>query len=71
MPAEDEAPAAEEPQTPKDLEGKKPQKDLYMPAERLSRDNQLMRALDLLKAWQVFESVAGKKTALTSKAAGE
>ncbi len=27
---------------------------LYFPAERLQADNQLTRALDLLKAWQVF-----------------
>ncbi|MCF8117546.1 MAG: S41 family peptidase [Desulfarculaceae bacterium] len=27
---------------------------LYYPKERLSKDNQMIRALDLLKAWQVF-----------------
>ena len=34
---------------------------LYMQADRLARDNQLRRALDLLKAWQVFEKVAFKQ----------
>ena len=34
---------------------------LFMPAERLAGDNQLKRALDLLKAWQVFEKVAAKQ----------
>ncbi|KIX13370.1 S41 family peptidase [Dethiosulfatarculus sandiegensis] len=34
---------------------------LYMTAERLAKDNQLRRALDLLKAWQVFEKVAKTK----------
>jgi carboxyl-terminal processing protease len=34
---------------------------LYMKSDRLARDNQLQRALDLLKAWQVFEKVAKTK----------
>ena len=35
---------------------------LFLPADRLTRDNQLRRALDLLKAWQVFEKVAAKQS---------
>ena len=57
MPAEGEpekADKAKEDQDPKNGE-------LYMKADRLARDNQLRRALDLLKAWQVFEKVAFKQ----------
>ena len=35
---------------------------LYYPAERLHKDNQLTRALDLLKAWQVFERIAAHRS---------
>lgn len=47
--------------SPKD----KPSKDnkLYIPKERLERDNQLRRALELLKAWQVFAPAAKQAAA--------
>lgn len=41
----------------------KKDKKLYMTAERLARDNQLRRALDLLKAWQVFAPMAKQAAA--------
>jgi len=57
-------PAEEKPQkegTPPEQTQAEDQKDkLYFPKNRLEKDNQLTRALDLLKAWQVFEKVAGK-----------
>ncbi len=43
---------------------------LYLPRERLQRDNQLQRALDLLKAWQVFEKVAAHRRRHNRAAAG-
>ncbi len=52
--------AAEEQETAADPDSKSSEKDLYMPEERLKRDNQLIRALDLLKAWKVFEQVKAK-----------
>ncbi|KMY66133.1 peptidase S41 [Desulfocarbo indianensis] len=56
MPAEEEK---EEPKADKDTarDGKKEADKLYMPKDRLKKDNQLTRALDLLKAWKVFEKV--------------
>ena len=66
------------PEGEQDTEGESPDhrskadKKLYYPQKRLERDNQLVRALDLLKAWQVFERMgqpvppaakAGKKNA--------
>lgn len=50
---------AEGQEKPQDEEKPKNGK-LYMPADRLARDNQLQRALDLLKAWQIFERLAVK-----------
>jgi len=56
MPAEEEK---EEPKADKEAarEDKKDGNKLYMPKDRLKKDNQLTRALDLLKAWKVFEKV--------------
>ncbi len=56
--APEEKPGAlqEDKKHPKDKEEDK----LHMSADRLAKDNQLMRALDLLKAWQVF-TVMGQK----------
>jgi carboxyl-terminal processing protease len=42
--------------------------DLYLPQERLNRDNQLTRALDLLKAWRVFEKVVSRAQGQTPAA---
>jgi carboxyl-terminal processing protease len=53
MPAEEDKDAAEA----KTGEKKNGDEKLYMPKDRLKRDNQLTRALDLLKAWKVFEKV--------------
>ncbi len=63
MPAEKDVtkPQAEKPETP--AEHKKEAKLLY-PKDRLERDNQLTRALDLLKAWQVFERINEKAAAM-------
>ncbi len=41
---------------------------LYFAKDRLENDNQLMRALDLLKAWQVFSR---QETAISAKGAGK
>ncbi len=56
--APEEKPGAlqEDKKHPKDKEEDK----LHMSADRLAKDNQLVRALDLLKAWQVF-TVMGHK----------
>lgn len=56
MPAEGDKDPAEE-KAEKEKNGKD---KLYMPKERLNRDNQLTRALDLLKAWKVFEKVVNR-----------
>ncbi|MCB2185123.1 MAG: S41 family peptidase [Deltaproteobacteria bacterium] len=67
---------AEEPEKGKTPEGKPaPDKQsevknkLLMPADRLEKDNQLSRALELLKAWQVFAPLcANQSTAKASQA---
>jgi carboxyl-terminal processing protease len=66
LPAEETAPPAPETAVPppaaepaKDKNGEGENK-LYMTADRLNSDNQLVRALDLLKAWQVFSAMAAK-----------
>jgi carboxyl-terminal processing protease len=60
------------PEGPANLEDKKQLKDkdkddggdkLQMTADRLSKDNQLVRALDLLKGWQVFTQMGQKAPA--------
>ena len=44
----------------KDLKKDKAEKDkLYYPQDRLEKDNQMVRALDLLKAWQIFSGREG------------
>jgi carboxyl-terminal processing protease len=58
MEAEDTEPKKET----KEADKHSPDK-LYYPKDRLERDNQLTRALDLLKVWQVFERVAGNTKA--------
>ncbi len=68
LPAEEAAPATESAAPPAPAEPAKDAKDkngegenkLYMAADRLNSDNQLVRALDLLKAWQVFSAMAAK-----------
>jgi len=62
MPAEEKKPADE---AGKPDQGKSEDQDsgkmkLYYSAERLAKDNQLMRALDVLKAWQVFAKMGAK-----------
>ena len=56
--APEEKPGAlqEDKKHPKDKEEDK----LHMSADRLAKDNQLVRALDLLKAWQVFARMGQK-----------
>lgn len=44
-------------------------KKLYMPKDRLERDNQLTRALDLLKAWKVFEKVVNRDAGKSKRTA--
>ncbi len=57
MAPEKDAEAAEEKKQAEEAKSK-----LYYPAQRLRRDNQLTRALDLLKAWQVFERIAAHRS---------
>ncbi len=65
MPAEEDKDSAEA-----KAGGKKNGEDkLYMPKERLTRDNQLIRALDLLKAWKVFEKVVKSGVSQPKRAA--
>jgi carboxyl-terminal processing protease len=57
-----EAEDTEEPKDTKEEADESPSDEkLYMPKERLERDNQLTRALELLKVWQVVERVSGKR----------
>jgi carboxyl-terminal processing protease len=57
MPAEDKAkPKAKEPAT-----GEAEGKQLLMAEDKLAQDNQLRRALELLKAWQVFSGAGVKQ----------
>ena len=58
---------AEVQETVDEPDSKTSDKNLYMPADRLKRDNQLMRALDLLKAWKVFEQINAKGGRKSSK----
>ncbi|MFH1033730.1 MAG: S41 family peptidase [Pseudomonadota bacterium] len=57
MAPEDRPAAQEDKAQPKD---KEEADKLHMSADRLAKDNQLVRALDLLKAWQVF-TLMGQK----------
>ena len=59
MAPEEKEPQKDGPAPEKDSKAEKNDK-LYFSKERLDNDNQLLRALDLLKAWQVFEKVADK-----------
>jgi carboxyl-terminal processing protease len=66
-------PAEEDKQAPETkAEKEKNGKDkLYMPKERLTRDNQLTRALDLLKAWKVFEKVVNRDVSKSRRTAAQ
>ncbi len=59
IPAEERPAKREEPAPPSEHGDNK----LYFSAERLAKDNQISRALDLLKAWQVFSQVNHAKPA--------
>jgi carboxyl-terminal processing protease len=67
MPAEGDKDAADE-KAEKEKNGKD---KLYMPKERLNRDNQLTRALDLLKAWKVFEKVVNRDASKSQRTAAQ
>jgi carboxyl-terminal processing protease len=67
MPAEEEK-GSPEAKAEKDKNGKD---KLYMPKERLNRDNQLIRALDLLKAWKVFEKVHNQSVPNSQRTAAQ
>ncbi len=54
-------PAEEKPQSKKAEGGAAGENKLYMQSDKLAQDNQLRRALDLLKAWQVFNSSGAKQ----------
>jgi carboxyl-terminal processing protease len=56
MPAEDKSVKPKRAEPAGEAEGK-----LLMPAEKLAQDNQLRRALELLKAWQVFSGAGVKQ----------
>ncbi len=68
MAAEEDKDAAkvDEPKTGDEKDG---DKKLYMPEDRLKRDNQLIRALDLLKAWKVFEKVVNRDASKSKRTA--
>jgi carboxyl-terminal processing protease len=63
LPAEEQAPPAPEPAKPKEPKENDSENKLYMTTDKLNEDNQLVRALDLLKAWQVFAPMSTKNTA--------
>jgi carboxyl-terminal processing protease len=56
IPAEDKTAKPKRNENAGDAEGK-----LMMPEDKLAQDNQLRRALELLKAWQVFSGAGGKQ----------
>ncbi len=64
-------PAEEDKSQPPTANGKSSDSKLYMPPDRLARDNQLTRALDLLKAWKVFEKVVSHNAAQANRAAAK
>ncbi|MFH2128368.1 MAG: S41 family peptidase, partial [Pseudomonadota bacterium] len=46
---------------PAKTKGESEKDKLYYPQDRLEKDNQMVRALDLLKAWQIFSAREGIK----------
>lgn len=62
MEAEGEAPKADV-----DPNRDEAKASLYLEKDKLDRDNQLQRALELLKAWQVFSPLAGQTAASAAK----
>jgi carboxyl-terminal processing protease len=56
MPAEDKSVKPKRTEPAGEAEGK-----LLMPEDKLAQDNQLRRALELLKAWQVFSGSGAKQ----------
>jgi carboxyl-terminal processing protease len=67
--AAEEDKAADKVDEPKSEDDKKGKNKLYMPKDRLKRDNQLTRALDLLKAWKVFEKVVNRDAGKSKRTA--
>ena len=68
MPAEEDK-GAQKADDPKAKDEKNGKDKLYMPEDRLKRDNQLTRALDLLKAWKVFEKVVNRDAGKSKRTA--